>query len=188
MLLKIYQKYIIKLFLLTVLKTSLIFLSLIFIMAIFEELSFFSKLNVNFYFPIILVFLNSFSLLYEIFPFIFLISTQFFFIHILDSNELIAFKNYGLSNLKILKIISLSSFLAGLLIICLFYNLSAVMKFKYLDLKNEYTNDNRYLASITENGLWIKDQNKSHITFINAEKISLNKLYEVAILNFDNNF
>ena len=188
MLLKIYQKYIIKLFLLTVLKTSLIFLSLIFIMAIFEELSFFSKLNVNFYFPIILVFLNSFSLLYEIFPFIFLISTQFFFIHILDSNELIAFKNYGLSNLKILKIISLSSFLAGLLIICLFYNLSAVMKFKYLDLKNEYTNDNRYLASITENGLWIKDQNKSHITFINAEKISLNKLYDVDILNFDKNF
>ncbi|MDA9604202.1 LptF/LptG family permease [Candidatus Pelagibacter sp.] len=188
MLLKIYQKYIIKLFLVTILKTSLIFLSLIFIMGIFEELSFFSKLEVNFYFPLFLVFLNSFSFLYEIFPFIFLISAQFFFIHILDSNELIAFKNYGLSNVKILKIISLTSFLMGSLIVFIFYNLSAVMKFEYLDLKNQYTNDNRYLASITENGLWIKDQNSNKITFTNAEEISLNKLYDVDILVFNKDF
>ncbi len=188
MIFKIYQKYIIKLFLLTILKTSLVFFSLVFILGIFEELSFFSKLNVNFYFPIFLVFLNSFSILYDLFPFIFLISTQFFFIHILESNELVAFKNYGLSNIKILKIISATSFLVGLLIIFIFYNLSAILKFKYLDLKNNYTNDNRYLASITENGLWIKDQNGEQINFINAEKIDLNKLYGVDILTFDENF
>ena len=188
MFLKIYQKYIVKRFLLTILKTSIIFLSLVFIMGLFEELSFFSKLDVNFYFPIFLVLLNSFSFLYEIFPFIFLISAQFFFIHILDSNELIAFKSYGLSNTKILKIISLTSFLIGMLIIFVFYNLSATMKFKYLDLKNQYTNDNRYLASITENGLWIKDQNDNKISFTNADKISLNKLYNVEILIFNKDF
>ncbi len=188
MFLKIYQKYIIKRFLLTILKTSLIFLTLIFIMGLFEELSFFTKLDVSFYFPLFLVLLNSFSFLYEVFPFIFLISTQFFFIHILDSNELIAFKSYGLSNIKILKIISLTSFLIGMLIIFVFYNLSAVMKFKYLDLKNQYTNDNRYLASITENGLWIKDQNENWISFTNAEKIALNKLYNVDILIFNKDF
>ena len=37
---------------------------------IIAELSFFSKLNVNFYLPLILVLMNSLSILYEIFPFI----------------------------------------------------------------------------------------------------------------------
>jgi len=188
MFLKIYQKYIIKNFLLIVLKTALVFLSLIIIMGIFEEFTFFSDLNVNFYLPIIMVLMNSLSVLYLIFPFIFLIGAQFFFIKILDSNELLAFKNYGLSNKKILSIISLTSFLIGIVIISFFYNISAVLKFKYLDLKNEYTKDNKYLASVTENGLWIKDDNGSEVYFINAETVSNNKLLNVDILVFNENF
>ena len=120
MFLKIYQKFIISSFLLIVLKTSFVFLSLIIIMGTFEELSFFSKIDVNFYLPIKLVLMNSLSVLYVIFPFIFLISAQFFFIKILDSNELIAFKSFGLSNNKILSIIALTSFLAGIVIISVF--------------------------------------------------------------------
>jgi len=188
MVFKIYQKYIIKEFLLIVLKTSFVFLSLIIIMGIFEELSFFSKLGVNFYFPLILVLMNSLSFVYIIFPFIFLISAQFFFIKILDSNELIALKNYGLSNNKILSILALTSFFTGIFIISVFYNVAAISKYKYLDLKNEYTNDNKYLASVTENGLWIKDDNGSELYFINAERISTNKLHNVDILVFNKNF
>ena len=188
MFLKIYQKYIIKNFLLVVLKTSSVFLSLIIIMGIFEELTFFSSIDVSFYLPVILVLINSLSLLYIIFPFIFLIAAQFFFIKILDSNELIAFKNYGLSNNKILSIIALTSFFSGIIIISVFYNVSAILKFKYLDLKNEYTNDNKYLASVTENGLWIKDNHGSEVYFINAERVSTNKLHNVDILIFDRNF
>ena len=93
--------------------------------------------------------MNSLSILYLIFPFIFLISAQFFFIKILDSNELIAFKNYGLSNNKILSIVALTSFVAGIVIISVFYNVSAILKFQYLDIKNKYTNDNKYLATVT---------------------------------------
>ena len=188
MFLKIYQKYIIKNFLLIVLKTALVILSLIIVMGIFEEFTFFSDLNVNFYLPIIMVLMNSFSILYLIFPFIFLIGAQFFFIKILDSNELLAFKNYGLSNKKILFIVSLTSFLIGIVIISFFYNISAVLKFKYLDLKNQYTKDNKYLASVTENGLWVKDDNGSEVYFINAETVSNNKLLNVDILVFNENF
>jgi len=188
MLLKIYQKYIIKNFLLIVFKTSLIFLTLIVTMGIFGELSFFSKIDVNFYLPLVLVLMNSLSVLYLIFPFIFLISVQFFFIKILESNELIAFKSFGLSNSKILNIIAITSFLAGIVVISFFYNVSAFLKFKYLDLKNEYTNDNKYLATVTENGLWIKDDNGSEVYFINAEKVATNKLYNVDILVFNENF
>jgi len=188
MFLKIYQKYIIKKFLLIVLKTTLVFLSLIVIMGIFEELTFFTQLDVNLYLPLILVLMNSLSILYLIFPFVFLIGAQFFFIKILDSNELIAFKNYGLSNNRILSIVAITTFLTGIVIISFFYNFSAILKFKYLDLKNEYTNDNKYLASVTENGLWIKDDNGSELYFINAEKVSFNKLHNVEILVFDKNF
>ena len=188
MLLKIYQKYIISNFLLIVFKTSLVFFTLIVTMGIFGELSFFSQLDVDFYLPLVLVLMNSLSVLYLIFPFIFLISVQFFFIKILDSNELIAFKSFGLSNSKILSIIALTSFFAGIIVISVFYNLSAFLKFKYLDLKNEYTNDNKYLATVTENGLWIKDDNGSEVYFINAEKVATNKLYNVDILVFNENF
>ncbi len=188
MFLKIYQKYIIKKFLSIVLKTSFVFLSLIIVMGVFEELSFFSKLDVNFYLPVLLILMNSLSLLYVIFPFIFLITAQFFFIKILDSNELIAFKNFGLSNSKILSVIALTSFLTGIVIISIFYNVAAILKFQYLDLKNEYTNDNKYLATVTENGLWIKDDNGLEVYFINAERVSTNKLHNVDILVFNKNF
>jgi len=188
MFLKIYQKYIIKNFLLILLKTSFVFFSLVVIMGIFDELTFFSKLDVNFYLPVALVLMNSLSVLYQIFPFIFLISTQFFFIKISDTDELIAFKNFGLSNNKILSILALTSFITGIIIISIFYNVSAVLKFKYLDLKNGYTNDNKYLATVTENGLWIKDDNGSEVYFINAERVSPNKLHNVDILVFDKNF
>ena len=188
MFLKIYQKYIVKEFLLVVFKTSFVFLSLIIILGTFDELSFFSKIDVNFYFPVLMVLMNSLSVLYVIFPFIFLISAQFFFIKILDSNELIAFKSYGLSNNKILGIITLTSFFTGIIIISIFYNISAILKFEYLDLKNAYTKDNKYLASITENGLWIKDHINSEVHFINAEKISPNKIHNVDIHVFNKKF
>ena len=188
MFLKIYQKYIISSFLLVVLKTSLVFLSLIIIMGVFEELSFFSKIDVKFYFPLVLALMNSFSVLYLVFPFIFLTGAQFFFIKILDSSELNAFKNFGLSNNKILTVIALTAFFCGIIITSFFYNFSAILKFKYLDLKNEFTKDNKYLATITENGLWIKDESASEDYFINAAKVSVNKLHNVEILIFNKNF
>jgi len=62
------------------------------------------------------------------------------------------------------------------------------MKFLYLEIKNEYTKDNKYLAAITENGLWIKDEINENINIVNAEKIAKNKLINVDILQFDKNF
>jgi len=188
MIIKIYQKYLIKELFLKILQVSFIFFILGFIMGVLEELSFFSDLNVEFYYPLFLVLLNVPSLIYELFPFIILISVQLVMIRIIDNGELITFKNNGLSNFKILKIISLSSFVVGLLVIFIFYNLSAMMKFKYLDIKKNYTNDDKYLASITENGLWIKDEIDDKINFINAKKINLNNLLDVEIIQLDKNF
>lgn len=188
MLVKVYQKYLIKEFLITSLKITFIFFVLGFIMGILEEFNFFSEYDVNYYFPIYLVLLNIPSLLYEIFPFIFLLSSQFFFIKLLEKGELNTFKNNGLSNFKILRLTTLVSFLSGILIIVVFYNFSAFLKFKYLDIKKDFTKDNKYLATITENGLWIKDEIDNEINFINAKNFNLNSLNEVDIIQLNNKF
>ena len=73
-------------------------------MGLLEEINFFSDFDVEYFFPIYLVLLNVPSLIYEIFPFIFLLSSQFFFLKLLESGELNTFKSNGLDNLKILKL------------------------------------------------------------------------------------
>ena len=186
--LKVYQKYIINNFLATFAKIFFVFFSLAFILSIFEEINFFKDIEISFFVPFFLTLLNVPSVLYEIFPFIFLISTQFFFIKLSDRHELVAFKNFGLSNTKVLKLISFTALLIGILVITVFYNISANMKNFYLEIKNEYTKDNKYLAAITENGLWIKDEINENINIVNAEKIDENKLINVDILQFDKNF
>ena len=188
MFLKTYVKYISKEFFEIILKISFVFYSLIFILTIFEELSYFKGSQVNFLYPIFLTFLNSPSILYNIFPFIFLISTQFFFIKIFEKNELIIYKNFGLDNFKILKILTLVSLVISLIIILLFYNFSAKFKFLYLDLKNDYADDDKYLAVITENGLWIKDEIEDSILIINAASINNNFLKEVSIIELSKDF
>ena len=148
----IYQKLIILSFLKIFLITSSIFLAIIFIMNIFEEITFFRDLNIGIYKPILLTALNTPSSLYEIFPFIILISTQFLFLKLIENNELYIIKSYGINNLKILGIISTVAFFIGIFLILVFYNISSKLKFLYFDIKNEYTKDNKYLAVITENG------------------------------------
>ena len=185
---KVYQKYLIKEFILISLKISFIFCVLGFVMGVLEEFNFFSDYNVKYYFPIFLVILNLPSIIYEIFPFIFLISTQFIFINLLEKGELNTFKNHGLENFKLIKLISLISFLFGILIITIFYNFSASLQFKYLDIKKNFTKDNKYLATITENGLWIKDENEKTINFINAKNFTLNSLENIDIIQLDKDF
>ena len=185
---KVYQKYLIKEFLLIALKVLFVFCVLGFIMGILEELNFFSDYDVGYYFPIFLVLLNLPSIIYEIFPFIFLISSQFIFLNLLERGELITLKNHGLSNIKLIKLISIISFLSGIFIISIFYNFSASLQFKYLDIKKNFTKDNKYLATITENGLWIKDEDENTINFINARKFNLNILDDVDIIQLNKNF
>ena len=135
-----------------------------------------------------LTFLNTPSVLYEISPFVFLISTQFFYLNILDRDEISALKKFGLNNLKIISTTSVVTFIFGVLIISSFYSLSAKMKFFYYDIKNKYSVDNKYLAVINSNGLWIKDTIDNTINFINADSLNGNRLNKVSITVFDKNF
>jgi lipopolysaccharide export system permease protein len=186
--LKIYQNYLLKAFSRKLFLVSLIFLALSFILNIFEEINFFKDKEVNLLTPFFLTLLNIPSTLYEAFPFIFLISAQYFFIEIIDNSELNIYKNYGIDNFKILKLISFTSLIYGILIVLLFYNFSSKLKFLYLDIKNQYSEDNKYLALITENGIWIKDDLNNKTNIISANRIENDYLYSVSIVQFDKEF
>ena len=58
----------------------------------------------------------------------------------------------------------------------------------YFDIKNEYTKDNKYLAVITENGIWIKDEVNGKVNLIHALGIEKNFLINVNITQFDSNY
>ena len=185
---KVYQKYIFKNYLKTVLFISSIFFSLVLILNVFEEINYFKDIEVTLFFPLFLNFLNAPSVLYDIFPFIFLISSQFFFLRLIEDNELLIFKNIGLDNFKLIKILSFLSFILGIFIIIIYYNISSKLKYFYLDLKNDYASDNKYLAVITENGLWIRDEINSNMNIINADTIDGNYLKNVMITQYDYDF
>ena len=175
-------------FLKSFLNIFLIILSLVFILNILKEIEFFSVTDVSVLYPIYLSLMNTPSLIFEMFPFIFLISTQFFFIKLFSNNEINIFKYSGLNNFKIINILSVLSFFIGILIITLFYNLSSNLQKYYLEIKNQYSNDKSYLAVINKNGLWIKDIVNENINIINSGGIENNFLRDTFITTFDENY
>ncbi len=185
---KMYIKFLINLFNTSFLKVFLTFFIIILIINILEQVEFFNNLNISFIYLIFLSFLNTPSIIFEILPFIFLLSTQVFFIYLIDKKELEIFKYSGLNNMMIIKIISLYTFILSLIFIVFFYNVSSILKNSYLLIKNKYSNDNKYLAVITENGLWIKDEIKDKINIINANKVNGHFLLNVSITQLDNNY
>ena len=185
---KTYYKFILTVFLRSFIFVSLVMISLVIILNILSELEFFRNTNVHLFFPIYLSLLNSPSLIFEMFPFIFLVSTQLFFVSLFSDNQIQIFKYSGLKNSKILIILSIFSFFLGILIITLFYSFSSNLKNFYLELKNNYTADDKYLAVVTKNGLWIKDNLDGNISIINASEINNNYLIDTFISQFDQNY
>ena len=182
-------KFIILSFLKSFLNVFLVMLSLVFILNILQEIEFFSSKNVGSYYPIYLSLMNTPSIIFEMFPFIFLISTQFYFIKLFNNDEINIFKYSGLKNLKIILILSISSFVIGVGIITMYYNLSSTLQSYYLEIKNQYSSDKSdYLAVINKNGLWIKDIVNDEINIINSSKINNNILSETFISTFDKNY
>jgi len=188
MIIKTYQQYLIKSLLKNIFLISCIFLILSFLLNIIEEVRFFKNLDLGISYSFLLTFLNVPSIVYEIFPFIFLLSTQMFFFNLFEKEELIVLKKHGLDNLVLIKILITTSLVCGILIVSLFYTFSAQMKHSYLSFKNKFTNDNKSLAVVNENGLWIKDEIDNSINIINAEIFENDTLKNLIITQMDRNF
>ena len=188
MFINIYKYYLLKKFLKKILSISGVFLILVMIINLIEEANFLQNSQTSFFTPILLTVLNGPSLLYEMFPFIFLLSTQFFFIEIYENREIYTLKQFGMDNFSMLRFLSLSSFILGFIVILLFYNFSSILKNEYLKIKNEFAGDKKYLAVITKNGIWIKDILDNGTIIINSDKMDNEYLINASITKFDNSF
>jgi lipopolysaccharide export system permease protein len=185
---KTYQKYIFQSFLSKFILTTLVFFSLVIILGSLEEISFTKDLNTNFFVPYFLTLLNAPITLFEIFPFIFLLTTQFLFYDLFKKEELNLLKTNGLSNFSIIKIIFVIAITFGLFNVIVFYNFSSTLKFHYSNIKNDLSTDNKYLAMVTRSGLWIKDEIGEKKLVIKSNHIKDSFISKTIINEFDKDF
>ena len=185
---KVYVKFISSIFFKSFIFVFFVSLSLVTILNLLTEIEFFKNEQVSISFTLFLSFLNSPALIFEMFPFILLISVQMLFVKLYENKELDIFKYTGLTNSKILLVISTISLITGIIIISVYYNVSSNLKNFYLELKSDYADDGKYLAVVTNNGLWIKDKIDGKIIITNSSSIDKNFLLNNFITEFDENF
>lgn len=185
---KVYIKFFSIIFFKSLIYVFLVMGSLSFIINLLTELDHFKEMNVSTSLPLFLSLLNSPSLIFEMLPFIYLLTAQLFFIKLFENKEIEILKYFGLKNSKIILILSSIALISALLITLLFYSLSSNLKNIYLEIKSSHTNNDKYLAVITKNGLWIKDKIKDNVLIINSRKIEDNFLIDNFITEFDKNY
>ena len=185
---KVYIKFISSIFIKSLFFVFSVMTSLVFLLNLLSELEFFKDENIELSFALFLSLINTPTQIFEMFPFILLITVQLFFIKLFESKEIEIFKYSGLKNSKILTILSFLSIVTGIFVITIFYNFSSNLKNIYLEIKSSYTTDGKYLAVITKNGLWIKDKIDNKIIITNASSIEGNYLTSSFITEFNEDF
>ena len=184
------NKYLSKEFIKIVINTSIIFFCLGFIMNIFEEINFFKDFDVTISTPIILSFLFVPSLLNNFFPFVILISGIWFFLKIKKTDELTAMNVSGVSNLSVIIIPSILSIILGIFFVTALNPITSLLVKKYETVKGNYEKEQDYLATVTVNGIWIKERGLKSNYMIRASNLKNENLMGVTIYEFDkdNNF
>ena len=186
----IINKYLSYEFFKTVIAMTFGFFCLSFILNLFEEINFFKDFDIGIDIPIILSFLFIPSLLYNMFPFIILLSGIWFFLKIKKTDEIIALKVSGLSNLSIIVVPGFLSIVLGIIFIMAINPVTSVLVKKYESIKGAYEKEQDYLASVTVNGIWIKEKNLDKNFIIRSSSLDENNLVNLTIYEFDydNNF
>jgi len=184
------NKYLSKEFIKIVINVSIVFFCLGFIMNIFEEINFFKDFDVTFIIPIILSFLFVPSLLNNFFPFVILISGIWFFLKMKKTNEQTSMNVSGMSNLSIIIIPSILSIILGIFFVTALNPITSLLVKKYETVKGNYEKEQDYLATVTVNGIWIKEKGLKANYMIRASHLEKENLMEVTIYEFDkdNNF
>ena len=179
-------KYLTKNYLKTILIVSFGFTCLSIILNLFEEQNFFKDHSYsNIFLPLLMSLLKTPEILYSLFPFVILVSSIFVFLQLMRTNEIIPIKTAGKSNLNIVFIFSIVTFLIGILLVVGATPVTSILTEKYLEIKSSYTKNNDYLAAITNNGIWIKEKKEKSSSLIRAKQLKNDKLIHVSLYQFD---
>ena len=114
-------------------------------------------------------------------PFIIFLSGMWFFISIKQNSELLTLKVFGYSNVKIISLISILSFVWGVLILLVINPVTSNMVKYYEKTKSNYSKDTDHLVTINRNGVWIKEAKDDELFIINAKRLEDKTLINVSI-------
>jgi len=190
--LKSINRYIINEYIKSLFVVIAVMLSIILLINLLDEFNFFkSKKDLKFIFFIIFTILKIPNLLINLFPFIVLFGGIVFYLKIYNHNEVISLRVMGYSNIQIILIPALISFIIGYIIVFLIVPFSSSMLRYYESLRSEY-NETKNLVFVNETGIWILDKNEKEKNIIRIEKISkdFSVVNQITIYNYDssNNF
>ena len=190
--LKSINRYIINEYIKSLLVVIAVMLSIILLINLLDEFNFFkSKKDLKFIFFIIFTILKVPNVLINLFPFIVLFGGIVFYLKIYNHNEVISLRIMGYSNIQIILIPALTSFVIGYIIVFLIVPFSSSMLKYYEDLRSEY-NETKNLVFVNETGIWVLDKNEKEKNIIRIEKINkdFSSVNQVTIYNYDisNNF
>jgi lipopolysaccharide export system permease protein len=190
--LKSINRYIIKEYISSLFVVIAVMLSIILLINLLDEFNFFkSKKDLKFIFFIIFTILKIPNVLVNLFPFIVLFGGIVFYLKIYNHNEVISLRVMGYSNIQIILIPALTSFVIGYVIVFLITPISSSMLKYYEELRSKY-NDTKNLVFINETGIWILDKNEKDKNIIRIEKINkdFSIINQITIYNYDisNNF
>ena len=190
--LKSINRYIINEYIKSLFVVIAVMLSIILLINLLDEFNFFkSKKDLKFIFFIIFTILKIPNVLINLFPFIVLFGGIVFYLKIYNHNEVISLRVMGYSNIQIILIPALTSFVIGYVIVFLIVPFSSSMLRYYEDLRSEY-NETKNLVFVNETGIWILDKNEKEKNIIRIEKINkdFSVVSQITIYNYDasNNF
>jgi lipopolysaccharide export system permease protein len=190
--LKSINRYIINEYIKSLFVVIAVMLSIVLLINLLDEFNFFkSKKDLKFIFFITFTILKIPNVLINLFPFIVLFGGIVFYLKIYNHNEVISLRVMGYSNIQIILIPALTSFVIGYIIVFLIVPFSSSMLRYYEDLRSEY-NETKNLVFVNETGIWILDKNEKEKNIIRIEKISkdFSAVSQITIYNYDssNNF
>ena len=186
------NRYIINEYIKSLFVVIAVMLSIVLLISLLDEFNFFkSKKDLKFIYFIIFTILKIPNVLINLFPFVVLFAGIVFYLKIYNHNEVISLRVMGYSNIQIILIPALTSFVIGYLIIFLIVPFSSSMLKYYEELRSQYS-DAKNLVFVNETGIWILDRNEKEKNIIRIEKINkdFSTINQITIYNYDlsNNF
>ena len=183
--------YILKKFFYAFIITFIIFAVILFIGDFVEQLRKSAGKNISLNIIFQLTLLNFLSLIYFTLPLITFVGSILAFIGLIRGSEKIIINSIGISNIKVaLPAISLYLFL-GVFFITIINPLTALFDERYGELEYRYIDRVDKFASVTKNGLWLKQENieKNVTSVLYAQKIKDQgkQIIDFMILEYDQN-
>ena len=181
------NKYLITEFLKSFFNVVLVFCCLGLILNLFEEINYFKNYDVGIMLPLTLSFMFIPSIVINMLPFILFLSSMWVFIKLKNNRDLSSLKVFGWSNANFIILFSFTAFFIALITLFAFNPVTSIVVKYYEDIKGKYDLDKSHLASINNNGIWIREKNNENINIIKSQSLEGDLLINVSIYQFHGN-